>query len=539
MPRLDLKATELTNTDVDFVAFVKHGANRIPFRITKSEDEPMDLYSLGRRFLNKADLVPTVVAIISKSEVAPEVLKVLLPGALKKSEQDGMFTFVAEGAKSEGGVLVKLDESLAVIITNSNLRKAFPASESVNGFGAARAEHDFLVADAIAKAETPALARDAIAKAGEAFAAHVELLAAVLPANIFKAEQLLKIGSGNAEGAAGTNQETGDGLGDKANGKANGKAKKSSDGKTLSDEGDPGAKDPLMPGADAGKGPQRAAKADAGKNGTGAGVELGAGTGTNPNATDDDEDEEINAAPGERVSGDNSGLPAKVNAKKAAIAAAMLALTKATEMEDDDSTNGAQSDVPAKVKAPTTKDANLAEVRTVGASGEGARQAAADSKLDHRDTVTDEVGADGLSKPKGATLSTEGVPAKLLAPTTKNDGDADIGKDGKGKTLPEAQSGAGAQEKDVQTLKSETAIMVAIQALAKSVQESVAGVTKSVSDLSVRVDEVTGMAKKTDAALNGTVFAESGDDRQTWAKTTKSDGAPPLLDTGYGRRRTA
>ena len=58
----------------------------------------------------------------------------------------------------------------------------------------------------------------------------------------------------------------------------------------------------------------------------------------------------------------------------------------------------------------------------------------------------------------------------------------------------------------MQTLKSETAsVMQAIQALAKSVKESNAAVTKSVADLSTQVDAVTVMARKTNAALNGTV----------------------------------
>ena len=67
MPRFDLKATELTDTDVNFVALVKRGANRIPFRITKKDDEPMlDLYKIGRQMFQKADRAPKVVAIVAR-----------------------------------------------------------------------------------------------------------------------------------------------------------------------------------------------------------------------------------------------------------------------------------------------------------------------------------------------------------------------------------------------------------------------------------------------------------------------------------------
>ena len=51
--------------------------------------------------------------------------------------------------------------------------------------------------------------------------------------------------------------------------------------------------------------------------------------------------------------------------------------------------------------------------------------------------------------------------------------------------------------------------MQAVPSLAKSVQSANAAVTKTVSDLSERVEAVAVMAKKTDAALNGTVFNET------------------------------
>ena len=70
--RIELKATELTNTDVDFVALVKRGANRIPFRITKGDDAVLDLYKIGRRMFQKADPVPAIAAIVTrKNEVDP------------------------------------------------------------------------------------------------------------------------------------------------------------------------------------------------------------------------------------------------------------------------------------------------------------------------------------------------------------------------------------------------------------------------------------------------------------------------------------
>jgi hypothetical protein len=48
------------------------------------------------------------------------------------------------------------------------------------------------------------------------------------------------------------------------------------------------------------------------------------------------------------------------------------------------------------------------------------------------------------------------------------------------------------------------------------------------------------MAKKTDAALHGTVFNEAGGDVVRQARKADKDGDNiPLLDTGYSRRGAA
>jgi len=301
--------------------------------------------------------------------------------------------------------------------------------------------------------------------------------------------------------------------------------------------------DPEMPAKDG-----KAKKIDAGKNGTGAGFELGEGTGDTPAATSDDAaNTEVDAKPGAAVSGDSSGLPAKAKSptKKSAVMAAKIMVAKAElalliakdeadgdgDVKDDDSTNGAQDSLDPKLKAPTKKDdvKGLPDPKGESQAGEGAAQA-----LDTRDVVDDAdvTGAAVTGKVKGKTLDLSGVPAKLIAPTTKNDGDAEIGKKGSGKTLDDSMSGSGAQESEVQTLKSEdSAVMKAIQALSKSVQESLAAVTS-------RVEAVAVMAQKTDAALNGTVFSEAGEDAEFVRKNERSN-APPLMDTAYNRRSAA
>ena len=312
---------------------------------------------------------------------------------------------------------------------------------------------------------------------------------------------------GQCSGRAPTDQETGDGLGDRANGKA----RKGEGGPDVS-ANDGADADDLMPGKNAQTG-ARAAKADAGKNGTGAGFELGQGAGTDDRSTSDDQNEEIDAKPGAAVSGDNSGMPARAKAptkKGLAIKTALAAIADALAkfdgdgdeddamVSDDDSTNGVQSRLPARAKSPTTKGLGGGdggahtscptdlEVRTVGSSGEGARQAGETGAMDHRpedqaDGEAGEAGGKVAGKTRGKTLDMSGVPAGAQSPAStggarKNDGDARIGRKGNGKQLPDEESGtgeqsaAGAQAQDVQTFKSDVAIMQAISALAKSVE---------------------------------------------------------------------
>jgi hypothetical protein len=430
-------------------------------------------------------------------------------------------------------MLVKMSDDVALAV--SSLQKSFVDYDLVgSGYGEVHEAGAFCVSPAnatqmfrksldaiVAKGEDVA---EQITKSTAAYKDYIEKVSAVLPADLLKADAVLK--DYMATGGAGDDQETGDGLGDQANG---GKktTMKSSDGQTLSDEGDPGAEDPLIKG--------KAKKADAGKNGTGTGAELGGGTETDPRATaDDDENNEVDAKPGDRVSGSNSGLPTKAKAPT----------KKDDEIEDDDSTNGAQSDLPAKAKAPTKKG-NEAGPDPKGEShaGEGAAEETdqGSNAANARGTADDAAHAGGkvTGKPKGKTLDMSGVPDKAKAPTAKNDGDAIDPKKTKAQEVEDSMSGSGAQEKDVQTYKADDPIMQALSALSKQVKESIDVVTKSVSDLTTRVDQVAEQARKTDAALNGTVFNEAESETQRLFKSDGTQTAPALLDTAYNRRSAA
>jgi hypothetical protein len=468
------------------------------------------------------------------------------------------------------------------------------------------------IANILVESETPEDASDLIAKACNGFRDYVTALTSALPVQAFKADvALLKstvavikadaptmkkhphagvalaiahaahaaasaanqagtmISDNNADGGTDDDEATGDGMGDKANG---GKKTtlKSSDGKTITEEGDLNADDPLM----SPKNPAK--KADAGLNGTGAGAELGDNTGSNPRATADDEkNTAVNAKPGGKTSGSNSGMPAEAMAptnvggvNKAATNSAGKAGLDNKDQNDGDSTIGNDKGLPAKAKSPTKvggvnkadlpvktnalqfdpnpfSDGEEDDTVMTGESqaGEGAAQGPTDSDAaNERGTADDLRGSKNLGRPGTDTMDHTGIPVRAMSPTTAGGvrkADADIGKKGNGKTLPDEISGAGAEETDAQTLKSDHTLMQAISALSKQVQESIAGVKKDMGALGTRVEAVATMAKKTDAALNGTMFNETGSDAE--GRTQKSDrsNVPPLLDTGYSRRTAA
>jgi hypothetical protein len=85
-----------------------------------------------------------------------------------------------------------------------------------------------------------------------------------------------------------------------------------------------------------------------------------------------------------------------------------------------------------------------------------------------------------------------------------------------------------------------TELLVAIAEMQKTFAEAVTAVKQDardrVQELTTRVDQVATLAKKTDAALNGTVFNEAGGDRPGRITKTGIPSTPPLLDTAYNRR---
>jgi hypothetical protein len=413
MPRITVKAAELTDTNVDFVAMVKHGANRIPFRITKSEDNDMiDLSVLSRRLFQKSAPAPEVFAIV----IDPSLNEVPELEGFAKSEADSLVT-LAKGdvAAAKGALLVKTLAGPAMLVTlvSDTLRKAefipFVDADGVAMSPLLALDHFKKSVDALFGSEaglSSAEQGQAFAAEADKFQAYVEAANAAFPKTFFDIEATLK------KAAGGDCPDT------------------------------MGKKKPV-------------------------------------------DDEEAKKEPAKK-DGDNSP------------GAAVVASTA-----DKDRAEGTDDEA----KALETKN-KVAKLETPGPDASGA---------DVGSPVVDD------------TSDSDGAAARGSADDKKL-------KQNEKSSAQKSDAGEGVE------LEKSDAIMSALATLSKTVSESIAAVVKSVDEvkasqasLNDRVENVAVMAKKTDAALNGTVFNEAGEDGRAPARKAEQARELPLLDTAYNR----
>lgn len=204
MPELKVNAHELVNTRTDYVSLVKRGANRLPFRIVKAEDEDMlDLHAIGRKMFRKADPVPEIVAVITTSETNSEALAKafteagLDPALFAKSEEGEIITLAkADADTAKDRVIIKTSDDVALVV--SGVQKAFDAYSGNSSFSEAFASQSFypsfyraaevlneVVFHKLQKANTPAEAASMISEVLADFSAYVTVLASSLPQSAF------------------------------------------------------------------------------------------------------------------------------------------------------------------------------------------------------------------------------------------------------------------------------------------------------------------------------------------------------------------
>lgn len=422
-----INATELVNTDVNFVSLVKRGANRIPFRITKEDQNMIDLHKIGRAIFKMAEpKVAVVGAIVQKGADLEKVNAVLKSAgldveALEKSEKDGIVTLAKADAPSAASVLKVSDE--VALVVSTDLQKAFSGVDfSSWSFGEVMATEGYFtgvcmavdvlkstVTNILMDATSSAEAAAAVGKATDELKNYLISLTGGLPVDAFKADvEFSKAGSlAKAEEA-------------------------------------PAAVVAAEP----------AQKAD-------------------------------EAAPAEAAVEKAEGGEQVVE-KSAEPAEAVKAEASADETQKGD-------------KKPSDPDMD----------GDDDSKASGDTDADAKKKKKEEAAAEPVEKAAASDKDQE---------------------------LDDSKSGAGASERgpEAPAVKADNAeILEAIGALRKSVEDEIAGIVKSVSEISERVDQVSTLAKKTDADLHGTVFNDAGGDV---VRTAKSETPLPLLDTAYSRR---
>ena len=127
--KAEVNVNELTDVDVKYVSLVKRGANRIPFRIVKSEDGEKKM-NIDLSSLFKSEPLAPVVAYIAVSDNADQgVAEARIEAAgfsIEKAEEvDGGILYHQEEPKNSNISILKFDESCAAAIAHVDLKKAF------------------------------------------------------------------------------------------------------------------------------------------------------------------------------------------------------------------------------------------------------------------------------------------------------------------------------------------------------------------------------------------------------------------------------
>lgn len=123
-----VKLNEIVKGDVTFVSLVKRGANRIPFRMTKSEDDMIDFNLDPFGVFQKSDkntIEPAIASVIVRKGADLELAKARIAKAglsidNMEDHEDGHI-FKQEGVEGET-VLIKYDDDIAAQVV---IRKGF------------------------------------------------------------------------------------------------------------------------------------------------------------------------------------------------------------------------------------------------------------------------------------------------------------------------------------------------------------------------------------------------------------------------------
>jgi hypothetical protein len=151
MAKLRIKASQITDADVLFVSLVDRGANRIPYRIIKQDNNMINLHNLFKREIPKGtSLVGVALSsddLAKKSEALLE--KFGFTRDTRQKTEDGSALFMKPGNHDEY-IVLKHDDNLMLMVGGRGITAMIPAVDLAQKADTASAGfYDFIKEDGI------------------------------------------------------------------------------------------------------------------------------------------------------------------------------------------------------------------------------------------------------------------------------------------------------------------------------------------------------------------------------------------------------
>ncbi len=202
-----IQARELSEMDVNIISLVKRGANRIPFRIVKSDGETT--MNLSNLFVWKqAPQLPAVVAVVLAKSANQEVYtKALAEGGFEvdhvtEGENETVTLMFTKSDEMTDAIALKISDDAALIVVGVEKGLlSFPDSnsfiENITKAGFAPSYHianeilNETVGNIIFSEGDAAETKEAVSKAISDFGGYIEAILSTIPVQAFKAEEIV------------------------------------------------------------------------------------------------------------------------------------------------------------------------------------------------------------------------------------------------------------------------------------------------------------------------------------------------------------
>lgn len=205
MPKMRFKATKMIKPKADMISLVERGANRIPFKIMKQENE-MKVFDLGSIFTRKSEKGPEVVGVVTmKGDKFDAVKDAIVASGFDVADvqehEDGSVVFKQGDMEGETTV-VRISDELALITKGFSPYSMDLSTANGESFAEACAAQGFFpgvntvmevlsqsVRETLYSAKTPSEAASGIDKLFREAGAYVKTMVSSLPVKAFKMEQ--------------------------------------------------------------------------------------------------------------------------------------------------------------------------------------------------------------------------------------------------------------------------------------------------------------------------------------------------------------